>query len=299
MADLGAIVDRLARRLVAPAGAPIPLDGGITNRNYVVRFGERDYVVRLPGRDTALLGINRDAERIAGEAAAALGIAPAVAAGDRDCLVTEFLRGGPIEGGQLLRAPEGVAIALRAFHECGVQLPVRFWVPELLDSYAVIVGERGGTLPDGWAQAQELARRVAVAMPISDPAPCHNDLLPSNLLRLDDGLRQIVLVDWEYAGMGHPMFDIGNLAVNNEFDDAAERRLLAAYFGEPPSPGRRAQLRLMRIMSDAREAAWGLVQGAISELEFDFGAYATSHFTRLAQAASDPRLEEWLVAAAA
>ena len=34
----------------------------------------------------------------------------------------------------------------------------------------------------------------------------------------------------------------------------------------------------MRIMSDAREAAWGVVQGVISELEFDFADYARPAF---------------------
>jgi thiamine kinase-like enzyme len=299
MADLSAIVERLGQRLGAPAGPPVPLEGGITNRNYRVHFGEREYMVRLPGRDTGLLGINRAAERIAGDAAAALGIAPPVAAGDDDCLVTEFLRGGPVDPDQLRAAPQPVAVALRSFHDCGVRLPVRFWVPELLDSYALIVAEREGTLPDGYAQARELAERIAAVLPLSDPVPCHNDLLPSNLLRLDSPPRPIVLVDWEYAGMGHRLFDLGNLAVNNEFDDDAERRLLEAYFDQPPGPERRAQLRLMRIMSDAREAAWGVVQGSISELEFDFGAYAADHFARLARAASDPRLKEWLVAASA
>ena len=55
----------------------------------------------------------------------------------------------------------------------------------------------------------------------------------------------------------------------------------------------------MRIMSDAREAAWGVVQGAISELDFDFGDYADKHFARLARSAGDPRLEEWLDGATA
>jgi hypothetical protein len=55
----------------------------------------------------------------------------------------------------------------------------------------------------------------------------------------------------------------------------------------------------MRIMSDAREAAWGVVQGVISELDFDFEGYADKHFARLDQAAQDPRLKEWLDAAAA
>jgi len=51
------------------------------------------------------------------------------------------------------------------------------------------------------------------------------------------------------------------------------------------------------LVSDAREAAWGVVQGSISELDFDFGDYAHQHFTRLERNASDARLKEWMRAA--
>jgi thiamine kinase-like enzyme len=302
MADLTAIVDRLQESLGAVTGAPVPLAGGITNRNYRVRFGGRDYVVRLPGKDTELLGISRDAERIANEAAAALGIAPAVAAADESCLVTRYVICKPIDSEQLGAAPEPVAAALRAFHESRIELPVRFWVPELLDSYAAIVAERGGSLPESYRPTQTLAARIAEALPLSEPVPCHDDLLAGNLLSVAPGAgasSAVMLVDWEYAGMGHRLFDLGNLAVNNEFDEEADTRLLAAYFGEPPGPGRLAALRLMRIMSDAREAAWGVVQSVVSELDFDFGAYAARHFARLADAAGDPRVQEWIDTASA
>jgi thiamine kinase-like enzyme len=298
MVDLREIVDQLQSQLGA-AGTPAPLAGGITNRNYRVRFGECDYVLRLPGKDTALLGISRDAERLASEAAAELGIAPAVVAADERFLVTEFLDGTPIDSERLRGSPEAVAVALRAFHDCGLRLPSRFWVPELLAGYAEVVRARGGSLPASFAPTQELAARIALALPLTEPVPCHDDLLPANIFSLDAGPARIALVDWEYAGMGHRLFDLGNLAVNNEFDDAADRALLEAYFGQPPGPGARAALALMRIMSDAREAAWGVVQGVVSELEFDFAAYADQHFARLARAAADPRLEEWLHAAAA
>jgi thiamine kinase-like enzyme len=302
MADLNAIVDQLQQRLGAAAGPPVPLEGGITNRNYRVHFGERDYVVRLPGKDTALLGIDRNAERIANEAAARLGIAPEVAAANESCLVTGYVVCKPIDAVQLRADPGPLAHALRAFHDSGVQLPVRFWVPELLSDYERIVTERGGNVPESYAPTQALAARIAQALPLSEPVPCHDDLLPANLLSVEcgDGLGDtVMLVDWEYAGMGHRLFDLGNLAVNNEFDEAAEDRLLASYFGEPPSDGHRAALRLMRIMSDAREAAWGVVQSVISELDFDFGAYAARHFERLARAARDPGLQEWIDAASA
>jgi thiamine kinase-like enzyme len=298
MADLDGIVDQLTGQLGPVTSPPVPLDGGITNHNYRVRFAARDYVVRLPGKDTSLLGIDREAERLANEAAARLGIAPAVAAADDRAIVTEFVVCRPVDPDALRADPAQVARALRAFHDSGTVLPTPFWVPDLLSDYARIVAARGGTLPPEYADTRALADRVAAALPLLEPVPCHDDLLPANLLVVDDG--RIVLVDWEYAGMGHRFFDLGNLAVNNEFDDDAEARLLAAYFDEdPPSPARRAALKLMRIMSDAREAAWGVVQGVISELDFDFAAYAMKHFDRLSAAAADPRLEEWFRAAAA
>jgi thiamine kinase-like enzyme len=297
VASLNNIVDRLAAGLGPVQGEPVPLDGGITNRNFRIRFGERDCVLRLPGRDTDLLGIDRAAERVATERAAALGIAPPLIAADDECMVTEWLPGAPIDGDRLRADPSTAAHALRAFHRSGLELPVRFWIPDLLTDYARIIAERGGALPGEYHRTQELVARVADVLPLTEPVPCHNDLLPGNVLATDADPGRALLVDWEYAGMGHPYFDLGNLAVNNEFDEAAQDRVLEAYFDAPPMAGRRAALRLMMLVSDAREAAWGVVQGSISELDFDFADYAHQHFARLERNASDPRLEEWMRAA--
>jgi aminoglycoside phosphotransferase (APT) family kinase protein len=298
MEDLMGVLGRIAPRLGPVTTGPVPLEGGITNRNYRVSFGQRDCVVRLPGKDTALLGISREAELLAGRTAAALGIGPAVLAAAPEYVVTEYVAGEPMDAGALRASPEPVAAALRAFHDAGAELPVRFWVPELLGSYARIVAERGGALPGQYREAARAAWRIAEVVPLRAPVACHDDLLPANVLRVRTG-GSVMLVDWEYAGMGHRLFDLGNLAVNAEFDEPEELALLAAYYGQAASPGRRAALALMRIMSDAREAAWGVVQGVVSELDFDFEGYAALHFERLARAVSSASFEAWLRAAAA
>jgi hypothetical protein len=41
-------------------------------------------------------------------------------------------------------------------------------------------------------------------------------------------------------------------------------------------------------MSDFREAMWAVVQGAVSELDFDFGAYVAEHFARMEVTAATP-----------
>jgi thiamine kinase-like enzyme len=295
--DVERILAELEDALGPRAGDPAPLGGGITNRNYRARLGAGDYVVRLPGKDTALLGIDRAAERIANASAAELGIAPAVAAAGEDYLVTQFVDSRPVSAVELAAEPHSAARALRAFHDRGPELPTRFWVPDLVEDYAAIVSARGGALPGGYEHARRTAAAVAAVRPLTEPVPCHNDLLTANLIRDRDG--RLLLVDWEYAGMGDPFFDLGNLSINNDFDASADHRLLHAYLGHPPQAAEIAALWLMRAMSDVREATWGVVQGAISELDFDFAGYSEQHFARLRETTADPRFQESLDAAAA
>lgn len=279
-----------ARGLGTPAGPPQPLDGGITNRNFRVRLGETDVVLRLPGDGTELLGIDRDAEAEATEAAARAGVgAPFVAFVEAErCLVTRFIAGRPLEPGELqAEACLGdVARALRAFHG-GSPLRARFDAFRIVEGYARIARERGIALPEAWSPASAAARELEPLVQGGEhaPVPCHDDLLAANLLH--DGER-VRIVDWEYAGMGDRYFDLANLSVNNGFGAADDDRLLAAYFGEPPTPGRRARLGVMKVMSDFREAMWGVVQSGVSSLDFDFAGYAREHFERLERMVADP-----------
>src|SRR6185295_15889685 len=105
---------------------------------------------------------------------------------------------------------------------------------------------------------------------------CHNDLLAANFV--DDG-RAVQIIDWEYAGMGDRFFDLGNLAANNEFEETHETSLLEQYFGEV-HPAHLRRLRVMRLASDLREAAWGYLQEAISELDEDYLGYGRKHLDR-------------------
>jgi thiamine kinase-like enzyme len=289
-------MDRLAALLGEHAGDAEALGGGITNLNYRVRLGGADYVVRVTSPESSLLGIDRGAEHAAALTAAALGIAPRVAAflEDAGCLVTEFLPGRPVPPEEL-REPArlaAVACTVRAVHD-GPAFPATFDAFEIVETYARRAVARGAVLPSGVAGARRLAREIASALHGAEhaPVPCHNDLLNANFILDSRGVR---IVDWEYAGMGNRYFDLGNLSINNGLREADDERLLAAYFGVPCTEHRFACLRLMRIMSDYREAMWGVLQGAVSTIAFDYAEYAARHFARLAESASDPRYPTWL-----
>jgi thiamine kinase-like enzyme len=296
--ELTEVVARLAAVLGPREGGVRPLEGGITNRNYRVNFGGDEYVVRLPGKDTNLLGIDREAERLATKQAAELGIGPKVAAmfEEPPCLVTCFVEGRELTSeelrGQAVLAE--VASGLRAFHQSGLELPTEFRVYDVVRDYAEVARSKGGELPAEFDGALERAGEIVKAVgdhPEHKDSPNHNDLLAANFLQSPD---KVVIVDWEYAGMGDPFFDLGNFAVNNELDDAGADRLLEAYFGEPATPRRQAALNLFRFMSDFREAMWGVVQTSVSELDFDFPEYASKHFNRLTETGDDPRFRTWL-----
>ena len=278
------------------------LSGGITNRNFLVTVAGRPdrYVIRLAGNDTHLLGISREVEHAATVAAAGVGVGPEVTAFIRPdgYLVTRFIEGSPVsdEAVHLAVTQRRVGDSLRRIHD-GPPIPGLFIPFRIVEAYRALAAARGVAIPAEYALAQAFARRIELAF-LSNPVemrPCHNDLLNANFI--DDGTR-IRIVDWEYAGMGDPFFDLGNFSVNHGLTPDEDSEVLRAYEGEA-RPSRLARLTLMRTMSDFREAMWGVLQQGISTLDVDFVAYAGEHFERLIRNATAPSFERALREAAA
>jgi thiamine kinase-like enzyme len=278
------------------------LSGGITNRNFLVT-GAPDgskYVVRLAGNDTHLLGISREVEHAATVAAAGVGVGPEVIAFVRPegYLVTRFIEGRPIPEEEM-RTPDrlrAVGDTLRRIHD-GPAIPGLFVPFRIVEAYRALALSRGVHIPPEYGLAESIARRIELAC-LTAPVelrPCHNDLLNANFI--DDGAR-IRIVDWEYSGMGDPFFDLGNFSINHELEPDADALLLEAYAGDV-RPAALARITLMRVLSDFREAMWGVLQQGISTLDVDFVAYAAEHFDRLLTVAERPAFERALEDAAA
>jgi thiamine kinase-like enzyme len=275
-----------------------PLSGGITNRNFLVELaGQADrFVIRLAGNDTHLLGISREVEHAATVAAAGVGVGPEVVAFIRPegYLVTRFIEGRPLPEAEAHHAATlaRVADSLRRFHG-NPAIPGLFIPLRIVEAYRALALARGVRIPPEYELAQAIGRRIELALLASpiELRPCHNDLLNANFI--DDGDR-IRIVDWEYAGMGDPFFDLANFSVNHELTDDESAVLLEAYDGGPPRTDRLARLTVMRVVSDFREAMWGVLQQGISTLDVDFGAYASEHFDRLLANSSTPRFERAL-----
>jgi len=269
-------VEEIVERLWPGQGAVVTrLGGGITNHNFKVEVGGDAFVLRIGGKDTELLGIDRAHEHAASLVAAGLGVGPEVVAfvEPEGYLVTRFLEGSPVEPAAM---PVGqVGETLRLVHGAG-PIEARFDSFRVVEAYREIAERNGVAVPAAFAEARRRADGIESRRAGHELCLCHNDLLNANFI--DDGAR-IRIVDWEYAGMGDPFFDLANFAVNHSLDEDGERMLLEGYAGEATGAALDA-LHEMRFMSDFREAMWGVVQQAISDLDFDFAAYADEHFAR-------------------
>ncbi|MGA2969469.1 MAG: choline/ethanolamine kinase family protein [Acidimicrobiales bacterium] len=254
------------------------LTGGMTNANFLADFGDEKVVVRIPGHDTSLLGINRNHEVAANKLAASIGVAPEVLneSAPQDFLVTRFLEGRPVLPAELATEPmlREVITTLHHVHDAGT-IPAFFNPFEVVRTYHEIALNKGVVEPFDFPRALSIIERVSEARRFRPVAFCHNDLLNENFL-FDD---QIRIIDWEYAAMGDPFFDLAFFSINHGLLAPADERLLTHYFGYCDAQ-LTAVLNVMKLVTELREAMWGVVQLAVSTLDFDFAAYTQGRADR-------------------
>ncbi|HEU0293268.1 MAG TPA: phosphotransferase [Anaerolineales bacterium] len=274
----------------------IELSGGITNKNYKITLDGESFVLRMGGNETKYLGIDRAVEYECSRLAAQVGVAPEPIAfiAPEGFILARFISGKGIPAEEIgtVENIRRVVEAMKAYHALEF-FPGSFSPFRVAEEYAKTAQSFNVKLPEKMDWHLEKSHQIETAMyarhPLT-PRPCHNDLLNGNFI--DDGTRLRIL-DWEYAGMGDIFFDLGNFAVQHEFNDEQDEILIKAYFGTP-SDSQRAHQKLMKIMSDLREAMWAQVQIGVSKLDFDYAGYGQKYFDRFEAGTTGSDYTNWL-----
>jgi thiamine kinase-like enzyme len=253
------------------------LGGGISNHNFAVRIGNASYVARLC-EERPHLGIDRRNEVVCQQSASARAVAPELVYHEDGLLVSRFIDGQALVAEQV-REPDRLArlaSVLRKLHVAASDLTgvmIYFCPFQTIRTYAHTARTLGSPLPgdiDAIVQdVADLSRRVAPFR----PGLCHNDLMPGNLIDQGD---QMWLIDWEYSGIGNPLFDLASAAANSAFTDDDDCALLSAY---DPGAGDRAleELRILKAVSWLRESLWGAIQAVASDIQFDYLRYTAEN----------------------
>ena len=220
------------------------------------------FVVRLPSRQR--VGVVRSTEVVNMRRAHAAGLAPPVVAWDPDgSLVTALLPGRALRPADGALFTAEVADLLRALHRSpafdGRHDPWR------MSADLEAIGVTDGTC-DRLAAALERLRFEPMI-----EAPCHGDPWPGNIV-VSDG--HCTLVDWEYSGMGDPLWDLADYAVECDLDEDDEARLVSAYLGGDADAVTIRRVRIYRALSDLVWARWSLAEGREGNTADDFTSEA-------------------------
>jgi thiamine kinase-like enzyme len=272
------LIDRL--RKLGLIHRPFSIDrisGGLSNHNFAVRSDGQTYFVRLC-QELPLLGIDRRNEMVCHQAASLRGLAPEIVHHERGLLITQFVDGRTLDAAAV-RDPARlarVAALLGHLHEGWDQVTgevLYFCGFQTVRTYARTAARIQAALPRDINQILDditlLSRRVAPFRPVL----CHNDMLPANLI--DDGKR-LWLLDWEYSGAGHPLFDLAHVSTTTSLSLEQQSALLAAYPGPLPTAAL-AELQIFRVVALLRESLWSTIQTVVSNIEFDYARYAADN----------------------
>jgi len=256
-----------------------PLSGGLTNFNYRVVDGQDVYAVRT-GKDDPTLGIDRRNELTCTQAAARLGLAPRIVHSTTGLMVCDFIESTPLTPELASTRIERLARTVHDIHAAGRTMSGHmqyFSAFQVARTYVGTAGEHGLLLPDAQdadALLAEVADLEARIRPFT-PTFCHNDMMPGNFL---DTRERLWVIDWEYSGIGNPLFDLAGLCSNCEFDEEMERELLGAYGRGDDATGE--QFRVLKAMAALRESLWAVLQGAQSTIDFDYAGYRDSNYRK-------------------
>lgn len=201
------------------------LDQGLSNYNWRLQSGEQQFVLRLDRLSPQKLGLSRSAEQRALDQAATAGLAPMRVWSNPELgvLISHYIQAQtPPDPGL-----EDIAGLLRQIHRLP---PIKFRLKPMDRARRYL-----NALPSTVSLAVDFVgacQRLGAA-PESEYRLCHNDLLRAN--RLWDGQRLLAL-DWEYAAMGHPLFDLAVICEGDNLDQTQCEMLIQAYCGDQAVP---------------------------------------------------------------
>jgi thiamine kinase-like enzyme len=303
MIDSAETVEIAAALARIPEFAECPLDGlqierlaSLTNRNYKVSAGGEAYVLRIAGAGTHHY-IDRAAEARNAGLAAAIGIAPELLYLDPESglMLTRFIAGSvPLRAADL-RRPELLRSAvalLKRLHGSGRVFSGRMNLFPKLDEYIALAAQKGWPVGLDLTPVRRQAEAARAALEGAEMpfVPSHVDPVPHNFVR---GSSALYLLDWEYAAMAEPMWDLAAVSIEAELDAALDRILLDEYFGGGASrhAGRFA---LYKASLNLIAAAWAVVQIVDGNLGTDFAAFAHQRLAWHAAAAETAAYREYV-----
>ncbi len=247
------------------------LKSGMTNKSFLFRVGERQYICRVPGPGTELL-INRRQEKQAYDAVQPLNLTERVIYMDEKTgyKIAEYYEGSRNACAADWKDMERCMEILRRLHRSGIRVGHRFDIRERIDFYAKLCRSHGGVLFEDYDQVRAWMDWLMDTLDRMEMPECicHIDANVDNFLFLEDG--EVKLLDWEYAGMCNPIMDISMCAIYSYYGEEDMERLFRLYLGREPRQDERFALYACAALGGFLWSLWAVYKKALGE---EFGEY--------------------------
>lgn len=254
--------------------------GGLTNYNYIMNIHGTEYVVRQPDGMTNQM-IDRSIEKVNNAIACELGL-------NSECFYFDEISGIKISyyidnSKNIAQAdpcrPESIIAVsdlMKKTHASPKSFPNLFdWRAEL-EKYEQIVREmNGGLFFDYAVLKNKLIEFMDENIRHTVLMPCHNDTVPENFVVNDQG--KAWLIDWEYAGMNDPSWDVAAYIIESRLTEEAIDFLIAEYYGEVPSEQEILKIKCYMLAQDLLWTVWALIRHYNGE---DFLDYCNIRYER-------------------
>ena len=237
------------------------LEKGMTNRSYHVELEAGHFVFRLPGFGTEEI-ISRENEYICNKIACDLDIDTPLHYFDKTTgvKISGYIENPVTMSAGLLNLEKHihmVAGVYRKLHNCGIDSGVPFDVPDYIEGYERYIIKNGIGFYDGY---EEIKLKIHGICDIYHKDPmskvqCHNDALCENWIVGGEG--RMYLVDWEYAGMNDPMWDISVVSIEAGMEPENDLKLLTAYLGRKPTGVDMERFLANKVLLDFLWSLWG------------------------------------------
>ena len=262
--------------------------GGITNRSYRLRAEGRDLVLRLPGAGASRY-LDREAAVDNARKVAALDLAPKVLASDpaSGWYITAFETGGrpltAVEFGRREVLQEVVQLLTR-LHRSDIRFPSQQNLFQAIDLYLELAPtEKMMRLRRRLDPVETALKRNRMML-----APCHIDPSPANFLRCADG--RLLLLDWEFAAMEEPIWDLAAVALEAGLDDATIHEAIEPVVGRTQIP----RFELYKTTLNLVAASWCEAEIRAGNDARDLIGLREQAIARLERRLADPRHLIWL-----
>jgi thiamine kinase len=248
-------IERLCHAIVPGSGSVdlTALGAGLISETYrVVRDGVA-YSLKVAAEHRPDLRLDLAWEVRVLELAGGVGLAPRLVYFDPDNAVrlTRWAEGRSWVSHEVAAAAnlEKIAALLRRVHDLALPMPARRVTPlQWIKIYDEALSRRTAAPSDPVLRSAALGRAEALPeLPRVVGAVCHSDLHAMNLIQQDDSL---ILLDWEYAHVTDPFWDLAGWCGNNDFAVEVQWSLLTHYLGNAPISSQWPRFRLLLALYD-------------------------------------------------